>query len=109
MVMEMHSTHNEGKSVVAKRFIRIFKDKIHKYMNSLSKSVYNHKLDDIVNEYNNTYNRAIKIKPVVVKSSTYIDFGVENNDKDPKFKVTLQIGQKFLLLIKLKIQYHGHM
>ena len=110
MVMEIHSTHNEGKSVVAERFIRICKDKIYKYMNSLSKSVYNDKLDDIVNEYNNTYNRTIKINPVGVKSSTYIDFGVENNDKDPKFKVLLQIGQKkFLLLIKLKIQYHGHM
>ena len=45
------------------------------------------KLSDIVNEYNNTYHSKIKMKPVDVKSSTYIDFDKENNDKDPEFKV----------------------
>ena len=45
------------------------------------------KLSDIVNEYNNTYHSNIKMKPVDVKSSTYIDFDKENNDKDPEFKV----------------------
>ena len=46
---------NEGKSAVAERFIRTLKNKIYKYMTSISKNVYIDKLDDIVNEYNNTY------------------------------------------------------
>ena len=45
------------------------------------------KLSDIVNEYNNTYHSKIKMKPVDVKSSTYINFDKGNNDKDPEFKV----------------------
>ena len=55
----MYSIHNEGKSVVAERFTRTLKTKIYKYMTSISKNVYIHKLDDIVNEYNNTYYRII--------------------------------------------------
>ena len=50
--------------------------------------MYIDKLDDIVNEYNNTYYRTIKMKPVDVKDNTYIGFGKENNDKDPKFQVS---------------------
>ena len=46
------------------------------------------KLDAIVNEYNNTYHRTVKIKPTDVKDNTYIDFGKENNDKDRKFQVS---------------------
>ena len=46
----IYSTHNEGKSVVAERFIRTLKNKIYKYMTSISKKVYIDKLDDIVNE-----------------------------------------------------------
>ena len=57
----MYSTHNEGKSVIAERFIRILKNKIHKCTTSISKNVYIDKLDDIVNEYNNTYHRTIKM------------------------------------------------
>ena len=83
----MYSIHNEGKSVVAERFIRTLKTKIYKYMTSVSKNVYIDKLDDMVNEYNNTYHRTIKMKPVEVKDNTYIDFKNEVNDKDPKFKV----------------------
>ena len=83
----MYSTHNEGKSVVAERFIRTLKNKIYKYMTSISKNVFIGKLDDIVNEYNNTYHRTIKMKPIDVKGNTYIDFGQEANDNDPKFKV----------------------
>ena len=49
--------------------------------------MYIDKLDDIVNEYNNTYHRTIKMKTVDVKDNTYIDFKKEVNDKDPKFKV----------------------
>ena len=48
--IEMCSTHTEGKSVVAERFIRILKNKIYKYMTSISKKMYNDKLDDIVNK-----------------------------------------------------------
>ena len=61
------------KFVVAKRFIRTLNTKIYKYMTLISKNVYIDKLDDIVNEYNNTYHRTIKMKPVNVKDNTYID------------------------------------
>ena len=68
--IEMYSTHNEGKSVIAERFIRTLKNKIYKYMTSISKNVYIDKLDDIVNKYNNAYHSTIKLKPVDVKSNT---------------------------------------
>ena len=64
--IEMYSTHNQGKSVIAKRFIRTLNNKIYKYMTSISKNVYVDKLDDIVNKYNNTYHGTIKMKPVDV-------------------------------------------
>ena len=83
----MCSTHNEGKSVAAERFIRTIKNKIYKYMTSISKNVHIDKLDDIVNECNNTYHRTIKMKPADVKDDTYINTGKEVNGKDPKFKV----------------------
>ena len=57
-------------------------------MTSIPKHVYIDKLDDIVNKYNNTYLRTIKMKPVDVKSSTYIDSSKEVNDKDPKCKIS---------------------
>ena len=56
-------------------------------MTSISKNVYIDKLDDIVNEYNNTYHKTIKMKLVDVKDNTYIDFGKKVKDKDPKFKI----------------------
>ena len=83
----MYSIHNVEKLVDAERFIRNLKTKIYKYMTSTSKNVYTNKLDDIVNEYNKTYHRTIKMKPVDVKDNTYIDFKKDVNDKDPKFKV----------------------
>ena len=85
--IEMYSMHNEEKSVVAERFIRTIRNKIYKHMTSISKNVYTDKLDDIVNEYNNTKHRGTKMKPVDVKDNTYIKFGKEVNDNDPKFKV----------------------
>ena len=85
--IEMYSTHYEGKSVVAERFIRTIKNKIYKHVTSISKNVYIDKLDDIANEYNNAKHRTIKMKPIDIKDNTYIDFGKEANDKDPKFKV----------------------
>ena len=69
----MYLIHNEQKSVIAERFIITLKTKIYKYMTSISKNVYIDKLNDIVNEYNNTYHRTIKMKPVDVKDNTYID------------------------------------
>ena len=75
----MHLTNSEGKSVVAERFIRTLKNKIYKCMISVSTNVYSNKLDNIVNKYNNTYHRTIKMKPVDVMSSTYMDFNKENN------------------------------
>ena len=83
----MYSTHNEGKSVAAEQFIKTLKKKIYKYMTSVSKNAYIDKLDDIVDEYNNTYHRTIKMKPIDVKDNTYINFEKEVNNKDPKFKV----------------------
>ena len=83
----MYSTHSEGKSVIAERFIRMLKNKIYKYITSIPKNVYIDKLDDIVDEYNNAYHRAIKMKPTDVKDNTCIDFTKEVNDKNPKFKV----------------------
>ena len=83
----MYSIHNEGKSVVTERFMRTLKNKIYKYMTAISKNVYIDKLDDIVNEYNNTHHRTIEMKPADVEDNTYIDFEKEVNNKDPKFKV----------------------
>ena len=63
-------------------------NKIYKYMTSISKNECTKKIDDIVNEYNNTYHRAIKIKPVDLEDHTYVDSMVFHSiDKDPKFKV----------------------
>ena len=84
---EMYSTYNEWKSVVAERFIRTLKNKIYKHMTSISKIVYIDKLDDIVNDYNNTYHKTIKMKPADVKDNTFIDSIKEVNDKDRKFQV----------------------
>ena len=61
--------------------------KIYKYMTAILKNVYIDILNDKVNEFNNIYHKTIKMKPVDVNLSTYIDFGAENNDKDPKFEV----------------------
>ena len=85
--IKMYSTNNEGKSVVSERFIRTLKNKIHKYMTSVSKNVYIDKSRDIVNEYNNAYHTSIKMKPVDVKDNTYINLEKEVNDKYPKFKI----------------------
>ena len=68
----MYSAYNEGKSVIAERFIRTLKNEIYKYLTSVPKNVFIHKLDDIVNKYNNTYN-IIKMKPVDVKSHSYVE------------------------------------
>ena len=83
----MYSTNNEGKSVIAERFIRTLTNKTYKYMTSVSKNGYIIKLDDIVKEYNNKYHLSLKMKPADIMDNTYIDFKKEINNKDPKFKV----------------------
>ena len=75
------------KSVIAERFIRTLKTKIYKYMTLISKNVYIDKLDDIVDDYNNIYHRAIKMKPIDVKDYTCIDLEKKINNKDCKFKI----------------------
>ena len=84
---QWYSTRNEAKSVVAERFLKTLKNKIYKYMTSISKNVYIDQQDDIVNEYNNTYNRTIKMKPIDVKDNTDFNIDKEFNDKTRKFKV----------------------
>ena len=85
--IEMYSTQNAGKSIVAKRLIRTLKNKIYKYMIPISKNVDIDKLDDIVNKYNNTCHSTIKMKPVDVKLSTFINSSKEINGEDLKFKI----------------------
>ena len=83
----MYSTHNEGKSVVAERFIRTLKNKLYKHMTATGKKVYYDVLDDEVNKYNNTKHNTIKMKPKDVGDNNkrvYID---EHIEKDSRFKV----------------------
>ena len=121
--IEMHLTHNEEKSVIAERFIRILKNEIYKYMTSVQKNVFVDKLDDIVNKNNNTYHNTIKT--VGLKSKTYIESSEEfdnvinlklvilleyQNIKTFLQKAMFQIDlKKFLWLKKLKTLFHGHM
>ena len=120
----MYSTYNEEKFVVAERFIRTLKNKIFKHKAAISKNVCFDVLDDIVNKYNNAVHRTIKLKPIDVTSDsmlntmkiltewilnlklvTMLEF---QNAKTFLLKDKLQIGQrKFLLTVKLKIQFHG--
>ena len=123
--IEMYSTYNEGKSVVAERFIRTLKNKILKHMTAISRNIYFDVLDDIVDKYNNTVHRTIKMKPTKITNDYYAEYNEHpSNKRNPKFKVgdnviiskyknikdILQIGhKKFLLLIKLIIQFLAHM
>ena len=85
--IEIYWTYNEGKSVVAERFIRTLRNKIFKHMTVISKNVYFDVLDDIVNKNNNTVHRTIKIKPINVTSGSYAEYNEDFNKNDPKFKV----------------------
>ena len=124
--IEMYSTYNEGKSVVAEKSIRTLKNKIFKHMTAISKNVYFDVLDDIVGKYNNPVHRTTKMKPLTLrvilmlntmkilikktlnlKLVTMLEF---QNTTIFLLKDTLQIGRKrFLLLVKLKIQFRGLM
>ena len=98
----MHSTNNEGKSVAAERFIRTSKNKIYKDMTAVSKNVYIDKLDDIVNEYNNTYHRTLKMKPIDVKYNAWIDSSEEVNDNHRKFKFGDRVRISWVVPLKDK-------
>ena len=75
----MYSTQNEEKSVVAERFIRNLKNKIYKHMTTISKIVYFDVLDDIVDEYSNTYHKII--------TDSFAEYNEESNEKGPRFEV----------------------
>ena len=113
--ISVYSTYNKGKSVVAERFIRTLKNKTCKHMTAtvcfyhvtyafqsestlysclnvkellaISKNVYFDVLDDIVDKYNNTYHKTIKMKPIDVKDDSFAEYNEKSNEKDPKFKV----------------------
>ena len=99
--VEMYSTHKEGKSVVSEILIRTLKNKIYNNIISVSKNVYIDTLDDVVNKYDNTYHSTIKVKPVDVKSNTYIDSSKELMIKVLNLKLVILLEyqniQTFLL------------
>ena len=79
--IEIYSTYNEGKSVVAERIIRTLKNKIFKHMTAVSKNVHFDVLDDIVNKHNNTVHRSIKMKPIDVACDSYAVYSEDSNKK----------------------------
>ena len=85
--ISMYLTYNEGKSDVAERFIRTLKSKIYKHMTAISKNVCFDVLDDIIDKYNNTYHKFIKMKPSDVWDNSFAEYNEEPNEKDHKFKV----------------------
>ena len=85
--IEMYSTFNEGKSVVAERFIRTLNNITFKHMTAISKNVYFDVLDDFVNKYNNTVHKTINMKPIDVTDDSFVQYKEESDKKDPKFKV----------------------
>ena len=83
----MYSTFNEGKSIVAERFIKTLKNKIYKHMTAIGKNVYIDALDDIVKRFNSIVHSSIKMKSKDVTDIKYVEYSEETNKKDPKFKV----------------------
>ena len=83
----MYLTFNEGKSVVAERFIRTLKNKIFKHLTAISKNIYFDVLDDILNKYNNKIHRTIKMKPIDVTNDSFAEYNEDSNKRNPKFKV----------------------
>ena len=122
----MYLTYNERKSVVVERFIRTLKNKIFKDVTAISKNIYFDVLDDIVDKYNNTVHRAIKMKPIDVTHGSYVKYNEYLKKKILNLKLVvilkfeniktfllrdiLQIGQKkFSLLVELKTKFLGLM
>ena len=85
--ISLYSMHNEGKSVVAERFIRTLKSKLYKHMTAVLRDVYYDVLDDVVKKYNNKWHSTIKIKPKDVGDDNFTEYVDEPNEKSPKFKV----------------------
>ena len=84
----MYSTYAKGiYTVVAERFIKTLKNKIFKHMATVSKKVCFDVFDYIVDKYNNTSQKTIKMKPIYVKSDFHAEYNADSNEKDPKFKV----------------------
>ena len=82
----MCSAYNEGKSVVAERFIRTLKNKLYKHMTATGKKIYYNVLDDVVKKYNNTKHSTIRIKPTDVRDNKRVNID-EHNEKDSRLKV----------------------
>ena len=121
--INMYSTYNKGKSVVAERFIQTLKNKLYKHMTATGKKVYYDVLDDVVNKYNNTKHSTIKMKPIDVGDNNkrvYID---EHNEKDSRFKIGERVriskfknifakgyapnwSSEIFIVDKVMIQYH---
>ena len=80
--------YNEGRSVVAERFIKTLKNKLYKHITTISKNVYYDVLDDIVKKYNNAWHSTIKMKPKDVGDDNFTEYVEESNEKDTKFKVS---------------------
>ena len=89
--IEMYSTFNEGKSVVAERFIKTLKNKIYKHTTAIGKNVHFNDLDDIVDKYNNSVHSSIKMKPKDVTDDSFVKYYEETNKKSPKFKIGDQV------------------
>ena len=83
----MYSTHNEGKSVVAERFVKTLKTKTYKHMTTIGKNVYFNVLHDTVDEYNKSFHSSIKIKPKDLRDDSFTEYNEESNKKTPKFKI----------------------
>ena len=79
----MYSTFNKGKSVLAERFIRTLRSNIFKHMTAISKNVYIDVLDNIVNKYNNTVHKTIKMKPINVTDDSLAEYNEDFNKKIP--------------------------
>ena len=89
--IEMYATYNEGKSVVAERFIRTLKNKIFKHMTDISKSVYFDVLDDIVNKHNNTVHKTFKMKATDVTDDSYAEYNEDFNKKILNLKLVTML------------------
>ena len=107
--IEIYSTCNEGKSVVAGRFIRTLKNKIFKHMTAISKNVYFDVFDNIVNKYNDAVHRSIKMEPVEVTSDSYAEYNEDFNVTKPKFKVGDHFRiSKYKNIYKGNTKYKGY-
>ena len=90
----MYSTFNEGKSVVAERFVRTLKNKIFKHMTAISKNFYFNVLDGIVNEYNNTVHKTIKMRPIDVTTNSYAEYNEDSIKKILNLKLVIVLEFK---------------